>query len=170
MLLRELEDEVGEGPAIDILSSPVGGGGPIGRLLKRLLEDARSSGTGAPGADAPTRFGQSGNRVSRMSSLTTSRMTIFDGEGLCAAPEFVYPEWDVRYRRYRPAGARSLSCRPRKRMCHEFQSWPPGHFGRALARLGTELEPHRRQPQGEDLDLDAACGLLHRSQCRLAPG
>ena len=27
---------------------------------------------------------------------------------------------------------------------------------RALARLGTELERHRRQPQGEDLDLDAA--------------
>ena len=48
-LLRELEDEVGEGPVVEFLSSPVGGGGPIGHLLKRLLGDARSSTTGAPG-------------------------------------------------------------------------------------------------------------------------
>ena len=55
-LLGELEDDVGAGAVVDILSSPVGGGGPIGRLLKRLLGEARSPGTGAPGADAPTRF------------------------------------------------------------------------------------------------------------------
>ena len=77
-LLRELEDDIGEGPVVDILSSPVGGGGPIGRLLKRLLGEARSSGSGAPGADAPTRFARSSTRVSRMGSPTTGRMTASD--------------------------------------------------------------------------------------------
>ena len=49
-LLRELEDDVAEGPVVDILSSPVGGGGPIGRLLKRLLGEARSLRDRCPGS------------------------------------------------------------------------------------------------------------------------
>ena len=153
-LLRELEDEVGEGPAMDILSSPVGGGGPIGRLLKRLLKDARSSGTGAPGADAPTRFSQSGNRVSRMNSLT-SRMTVSDGGVSGAAPEFVYPEWDVRYRRYRPRWCTVVELQPEETDVSRIPLVATRSLRRALARLGTELEPHRRQPQGGELDLDA---------------
>lgn len=100
-LLRELEDDIGEGPVVDILSSPVGGGGPIGRLLKRLLGEARSSGTGAPGADAPTRFARSSTRASSMSSPTTSRMTEHDDGPLGTIRRFVYPEWDVHRRRYR---------------------------------------------------------------------
>ncbi len=154
-LLRELEDEVGEGPAIDILSSPVGGAGPIGRLLKRLLKDTRSSGTGAPGADAPTRFSRSGNRVSRKNSFTPSRMTVSDGGALGAAPEFVYPEWDARYRRYRPRWCTVVELQPEETDLSRTPLVATRSLRRALARLGTELEPHRRQPQGEDLDLDA---------------
>ena len=155
-LLRELEDDVGNGLVVDILSSPVGGGGPIGQLLKRLLGDARSSGSGAPGADAPTRLARTGNRVSRLRSPTTGRMTTLD-QGPFGIPRGVlYPEWDVHHRRYRADW-----CTVTEREVDERDGTrtPPGDtrpLRRTLARLGTEFERHRRQPQGEDLDLDAA--------------
>ena len=156
-LLRELEDDVGEGPVVDILSSPVGGGGPIGRLLKRLLGDARSSGTGAPGADAPTRFARSSNHVSRMGSPTTGRIdrirrriswTPFEDpstrNGMCTTADIGL------------SGARWLSSSPTTGERSRTPRRDTRSLRRALARLGTELERHRRQPQGEDLDLDAA--------------
>ena len=49
--LEEFSDD-GDDIAFDVLSSPVGGGGGLGKLLKRLLGDAHSAGSGEPGADA----------------------------------------------------------------------------------------------------------------------
>ena len=155
-LLRELEDDIGEGPVVDILSSPVGGGGPIGRLLNRLLGDARSSGSGAPGADAPTRFAWSSTRVSRMRSPATGRMTASDDGPLGVVRGFVYPEWDVHRRRYRPQWCTVVELESDDGVRYRTPSRDTRSLRRALARLGTELERHRRQPQGEDLDLDAA--------------
>ena len=64
-LLRDLDDEVEdpfEGP--DLVSSPIGGGGAIGRLLKGLFRSRPSSKSGPPGADAPTHRSRRGTRVS----------------------------------------------------------------------------------------------------------
>jgi nitric oxide reductase NorD protein len=155
-LLRELEDDVGEGPIVDMHSSPVGGGGPIGRLLKRLLGDARSSGTGAPGADAPTRFDRSSYRVSRMGSALRGRMNVTQGGSLGAVRGSVYPEWDVHHRWYRPQWCTVIELEPDIGDRSRIPLRDTRSLRRALARLGTELERHRRQPQGEDLDLDAA--------------
>jgi nitric oxide reductase NorD protein len=155
-LLRELEDEIGEGSVVDIPSSPVGGGGPIGRLLKRLLGEARSSGTGAPGADAPTHFTRSSNRVSRMGSPTMRRLTVSNDGSLGVVRGFVYPEWNVHYGRYRPEWCTVVELEPEDGDRSRAPSGDTRSLRRALARLGTELERHRRQPQGEDLDLDAA--------------
>ena len=55
-----------------------------------------------------------------------------------------------------PSGARWLSSSPKTGTGPEFHAGNTRSLRRALARLGTELERHRRQPQGEDLDLDAA--------------
>ena len=49
MLLRELEDEVGEGPAIDILSSPVGGAAPSGAFLRDFSRTQDRRGPVPPG-------------------------------------------------------------------------------------------------------------------------
>ena len=54
--LEELDNDADDEMATDVFSSPVGGGGGLGKLLKRLLGDARSSDSGEPGADAPTRW------------------------------------------------------------------------------------------------------------------
>jgi len=142
-------------PPLDFLSSPVGGGGPIGRLLKRLLGDVRSGGTGAPGADSPTHRTRRSTRVARLSAVTTGTASIADAAEVVARGSAVYPEWDVFGRRYRhgwctvvegavePAPESALGV-------------PDAHaLRRALARLGTELERRHRQLQGDDIDIDA---------------
>ncbi|HUO49754.1 MAG TPA: hypothetical protein VMU09_13065, partial [Acidimicrobiales bacterium] len=52
---RELDEDEDVAPGVDLFSSPVGGGGGIGKLLKRLFGEGRSPSAGPPGADAPTR-------------------------------------------------------------------------------------------------------------------
>ena len=94
----ELDDER---PPLDFLSSPVGGGGPIGRLLKRLLGDVRSGGSGAPGADVPTHRTRRATLVGRLSAVTTGAPSMVDDAEVVAQGSAVYPEWDVFGRRYR---------------------------------------------------------------------
>jgi len=155
-LLRELEDDVGEGPVVSILSSPVGGGGPIGKLLKRLFGESRSSETGAPGADAPARFSRSSKRVSRTTSRSIGLITASeDGAPGDPSREYLYPEWDVHRRRYRPQWCRVVELGPGNGERSPLPFRNTASLRRSLARLGTELERHHRQPQGEDVDLDA---------------
>ena len=80
-IVRELEDDEWEERArVDLISSPVEGGGAIGRLLKRLLGDVRSSGTGGvPGADPPTRWSTSGTSQARSISATPIRAATSSG-------------------------------------------------------------------------------------------
>ena len=59
-----------DGVVVDFLSSPVGGGGPIGRLLKRLMGDARSEGAGRR---APTRRRTAPGMVARPGRRWRSR-------------------------------------------------------------------------------------------------
>src|SRR5262249_42353612 len=71
--LRDLQDDddyPDETP--DLVSSPVGSGGPIGRLLKKLLGDTRSRQGGPPGAEAPTRWSPRAARAARIAQLTTA--------------------------------------------------------------------------------------------------
>jgi nitric oxide reductase NorD protein len=169
-VLRELEDEAGESPVVDFLSSPVGGGGPIGRLLKRLLGEARSSGTGAPGADAPTRFSRRSSRVSRLGAPVGGEIPAADGETLADAREVQYPEWDVYHRRYRPRWCTVIESVPEPDERQRPEPADVRALRRALARLGTDFERHRRQLQGEDLDLDALIDSLVAARAGSAPG
>ena len=63
------EDDDDDGHLGHLLSSPVGGGGAVGRLLRRLFRPTRRRGGGGPpGADAPTHVtssspGRSGSRA-----------------------------------------------------------------------------------------------------------
>ena len=64
--LAELDDgDVDDSDDPDLFTSPVGGGGFIGKWLKKMLSSARktgSSGGGPPGADNPTHRTNSANR------------------------------------------------------------------------------------------------------------
>jgi len=156
-VLAELaEAEPEDGSAADAFSSPVGGGGALGRLLGRMLQVVRRlAGGGPPGADAPTHRSRAGSRGDRNAVLTSAATGTVDpapSEGRGAT----YPEWDVHRRSYR------------REWCSVHEIEPPPVQGeplalsdgyglrRPLARLGMGLDSFHRQAQGDDIDIDAA--------------
>jgi hypothetical protein len=154
-VLRDLDDEVEdpfEGP--DFVSSPIGGGGAIGRLLKGLFKTSRSSDSGPPGADAPTHRSRHGRRVSRNSGLATSRPEPASGDVF--APQGVtYPEWDVHRGRYRPDWCTVTQVDPPRSESITFTVPDAPEVRRSLSHLGVALERRHRQLQGIDIDIDA---------------
>ncbi|HZQ84377.1 MAG TPA: VWA domain-containing protein [Acidimicrobiales bacterium] len=153
------DDDEGVGPGEDLgqlFSNQAGSGGPLGRLLARLLAPARGrTGDGPVGAGTPSR---STARRPGAGRPTTVVLSPGAGDGDAAGSEATgtwYPEWDVRRGRYRDAWCRvaehdapldDRAAAPR------FDSTA---LRRPLARLGAGLEPTRRQRDGEDVDLDA---------------
>jgi nitric oxide reductase NorD protein len=168
-LLRELEDDdERDEPVVDLGSSPIAGGGPIGRLLKRFLGDARSRGRGAPGPETPTHSTRRSIRSRGTSTLTT------------AAPRFetvtsvehrgaTYPEWDGLRRRYRPNWCTVVEVDARRDNRAASPPTDTRALRRPLAHLGLDLERSRRQLQGDDIDIDAAIEALVQAAAGSAP-
>jgi hypothetical protein len=154
--LLELDDDDDDGGStLDLLSSPVGGGGAIGRLLKKLLGVGRSAGDGPPGADAPTHVRRTPPRrgttwISTAPAGLPAEATL-GGRGARR-----YPEWDAGQGRYRLEWCTVAEVTPAPRELAPFAPVGADALRRPLARLGRDLERHRRQLQGDDLDIDAA--------------
>jgi nitric oxide reductase NorD protein len=156
-LLRELDDEEDDGSALfDTVSSPVGGGGGIGRLIKRLLGDARSGDGGPPGADAVTHRSRRGGGRPGAGAMTTAIASITDSREEAAHREWTYPEWDLNRHRYRPDWCTVSGFEPAVATLAPFEPPDTHSLRRALARLGREWQRRPRQLQGIDIDIDAA--------------
>jgi nitric oxide reductase NorD protein len=139
----------------DFLSSPVGGGGAIGRLLQKMLGVVRKLGEGGqPGADTPTRRIRSGTRGGGNSVVSTAVASTVD-DGADERGGMKYPEWDVHQRRYRPNWCTVREVEPPLK--HDAAVAMSDGLGlrRPLARLGVELDRYHRQAQGDDIDIDA---------------
>jgi hypothetical protein len=156
--LEELDDgEVDATDDPDLFTSPVGGGGFIGKWLKKLLSSARKSGGsggGPPGADSPTHRTNSSNRGAFAVS-STARASAEDVADI-EAHGFKYPEWDADRKSYRPDWCTVREVEPRIKA--SAPQAIDGAIGvrRPLARLGMGLHRRHRQPQGDDIDIDAA--------------
>jgi nitric oxide reductase NorD protein len=156
--LEDLDDDnVDDTDDPDLFSSPVGGGGPIGKWLKKMLSSARksgSSGGGPPGADAPTHRTNSGNRgafsVTSTAAITSEEIADVKHEGV------KYPEWDANRKSYRPDWCTVREVDPKVKA--SAPQAIDGAIGvrRPLARLGMGLHRRHRQSQGDDIDIDAA--------------
>jgi nitric oxide reductase NorD protein len=151
-VLAELaDDDDDDGTASDLFSSPVGGGGALGRLLGRMLKVVRRlDGGGPPGADAPTHRTRGGGSAA-FSTGTAGAVeeAAIEGRGT------KYPEWDVHRRSYRQDWCTVQEVEPRPRDGTPPQV--PDRYGlrRPLARLGTGLDRCRRRLQGDEIDIDA---------------
>jgi nitric oxide reductase NorD protein len=155
--LAELEDDSpGDEDVMDPFSSPIGGGGAVGKLLQRLMSRVRQlSGGGSPGADTPTHRSHKGIRGAGAVTSTAAALSDSDDIDDGADVGRKYPEWDVRRRRYRPdwctvyeidaSGDGPPLARPD---IHALR--------RPLTRLGIGLDRSHRQAQGDDIDIDAA--------------
>lgn len=158
--LEELDDgEVdssGSGP--DLFTSPVGGGGFIGKWLKKMLGSQRQSdggGGGPPGADSPTHRTNSANRGARaVSSMASAAST--DDEADVRSSGVTYPEWDVNRKAYRVDWCTVREVEPRVKAAAGAVIDDAIALRRPLARLGMGLHRRRRQAQGDDIDIDAA--------------
>ncbi|WP_335583165.1 nitric oxide reductase activation protein NorD [Mycobacterium kansasii] len=145
--------------AADAFSTPIGGAGALGRLLRRMLHPVRRLGdSGQPGADAPAQRSRSGIG-SAPGVLSTAPAGLFDERAAGPsgkAGSVTYPEWDVHRRCYRPnwCTVREIPA------VIGGASFPDGlnryALRRSLARLGLGPDWFRRQLHGEDIDLDAA--------------
>ena len=155
-MLVELEEDEDDDTAAESISSPVGGGGALGRLLQRMLGVVRQlDGGGPPGADAPTHRTRAGIRGGNHAVVSTGMPGTLD-EAAVEGRGTKYPEWDVHRRRYRPDWCTVQEIEPRPKDGAPL-SVSDGHgLRRSLARLGAGLDSCHRQVQGDDIDIDAA--------------
>jgi nitric oxide reductase NorD protein len=159
--LEELDDaEIDDSDDPDMFTSPVGGGGFIGKWLKKMLSSARKTGSGGgpPGADNPTHRTNSANRsLYAVSSLAaTSSEDGDDDKILTAADGVQYPEWDVTRKSYRPAWCTVREVEPKISPSATYAIDEAISVRRPLSRLGMGLHRRHRQSQGDDIDIDAA--------------
>jgi nitric oxide reductase NorD protein len=159
--LEELDDgAIDDSDEPDMFTSPVGGGGFIGKWLKKMLSSARKTGSGGgpPGADTPTHRTNSANRgVHAVTSLaSTSSEDVKDHEAQSAAHELTYPEWDVTRKSYRPAWCTVREVEPQIKASATHAIDDAISVRRPLSRLGMGLHRRHRQSQGDDIDIDAA--------------
>ena len=176
-LLAELDDDEGT-PLPEWFTSPVGGGGPLGRLLSRMLGQAPPG----AGSSGPTGAGEASRWTGRPSGVaaggtpTVSAPVAEAGGGgfLTERRGATYPEWDVHRRSYRPGW-----CTVREMLPERAGAPAAGPvrsttidthlLRRRLAPIGTDLERRHRQLQGDDLDIDAVVEARVDLACGSAP-
>lgn len=156
--LDDGDDDFDDGEdMMDPFTSPVGGGGALGKLLKRMTKSARKlSGAGTPGADTPTHRSRRGFRGA--GAVTSSAAGAVDSDGWEASTTGgrTYDEWDFQRRGYRPDWCTVVEIdAPIEK--GEALVRPDVHaLRRPLTRLGIGLDRCHRQVQGDDIDVDAA--------------
>lgn len=136
-------------------SSPVGGGGGIGKLLQKLFSRVRNvKGGGSPGADAATHWSRGGTRArvrALPSAASAERVTdILNGKARVA-----YPEWNLHEQRYRLDWC-TVHELPATMEEQASVDWLEGYgLRKPITRLSMGLERFHRQRQGDDVDIDA---------------
>ncbi len=141
--------------AADLFSSPIGGGGALGRLLQRMLRMVRSQGGGPLGVDAPTHRTRGGRRGGTHAAFSTGVAGSLE-DAASVGRGTKYPEWDVHRRCYRPDWCTVHEALPRSENSTPLRVTDAHAMRRSLARLGIGLESCHRQVSGDDIDIDAA--------------
>lgn len=152
------DDQVDDSDDADLFTSPVGGGGFIGKWLKKMLSSARKTGSGGgpPGADNPTHRTNRTNRGAHAVTSLASTPSEDDQGAETTADGATYPEWDVVRRRYRPAWCTVREADPQIKASATQAIDDAIGLRRPLSRLGMGLHRRHRQSQGDDIDIDAA--------------
>jgi nitric oxide reductase NorD protein len=152
--LAEIDDDA-DGADGDPFSSPVGGGGAIGKLLQRMVSRVRQlTGSGPPGADTPTHHLHNGIRGAGLVTSTSTPPNEVDDAGEGEGRK--YPEWDMHRRRYRRDWCTVNEIDAPRRQGPSLKHPDVHALRRPLTRLGIGLDRCHRQAQGDDIDIDAA--------------
>ncbi|MBH0776316.1 nitric oxide reductase activation protein NorD [Nocardia bovistercoris] len=149
-----LDESVGDEQP-DIFSSPVGGGGALGKLLRRMLSAARGAGgNGPPGADSVTHR-MRGGVVGAGTVVSSASDEDSDQRRDAQTTGTTYPEWDTHRQRYRPAWCTVQEVEPPTGAAGAMAASSGRQLRDVLSRLALGLGRYHRQANGDDLDLDA---------------
>jgi hypothetical protein len=162
---RDVDDD---GVDVSVLSAlSVGRGGPLGRLLARLLRSgAGTSGSGALGDGAVHAAGAAAPDTVPLYVSATPRRE----EAAAANQAGVrYPEWDASRNAYRADWTTVIESDAAEVATAAAVRHAPA-FTRALARVEVGLTPVRRRAQGDDVDIDAAVEAYVDEQAGAASG
>jgi nitric oxide reductase NorD protein len=148
------DDDADESKIVNLLSAP-GMSNPLGDALQKLLGMGRSGlDKNQGGAELPVakqRFGHVGRnaRKSRIGQMMTAILETTPVAGIR------YPEWDCHKGVYRPDWCTVADFDPAETDSASEMRAGGGSLQRPLARVGIEPERHRRQSEGDSLDLSA---------------
>ena len=149
----ESHDDTDESKIVNLLSAPMPN--PLGDAIQKLLGMGRSAPDKNQGGGempvAKQRFGPVGQnaRRGRLSQLLSAVLEPAPVVGIR------YPEWDCNKGRYRPDWCTVGEYDPAATDAAPAEVVGGPALHRALARVGIELEHHRRQFEGDTLDLSA---------------
>jgi hypothetical protein len=133
------------------------GGGALGKWLSKLSKPVRRlRGGGSPGGDAPTHFSRSGVRRGGAVFSSTALRPRDEPATKGHVRGTRYDEWDVHTRSYRKHWCTVLETEPSvKHGTEPVALHDNSGLRRSLARLGLGVDRYGRQPQGDDIDVDA---------------
>jgi len=89
-------------------------------------------------------------------SVMSTALMDTDNEAAQKKGGFKYPEWDMHQRRYRPEWCTVEEIDPPRSEATHHAVPDMNSLRKSLARIGLGLNRHRRQAQGDDIDIDAA--------------
>jgi nitric oxide reductase NorD protein len=148
------DEEGEESKIVNLLSAP-GMSNPLGEALQRLLGMGRSApDKNAGSGELPVtkqRFGQVG-RNARKGVLRQTLSAMFESAPVWGIR---YPEWDCYKGMYRPDWCSVAEFDPAETDSTSDNPPPGSSLERPLARVGIEVQRHRRQADGDSLDLSS---------------
>jgi len=152
------EDEDGEeSKFLKLLQAPVGSRNPISSYLQKLLGIGSSPGRSSAGGGGEMPVG--GYRAAMGNpgaGVVVDASSVPDELRFEPAPRGrLYPEWDWFRQRYRENWCTVTEYDPRIEESSRFTVPANVRLRRELARIGMTPERHRRQSDGDNLDLDA---------------
>lgn len=164
-MLGKLEDELetdddeddgdeDESKILKLLSAP-GMSNPLSDAIQRLFGRSRGSADKNQGGSeipvARQRFGQVGGNARRspLAQMISGAFTASQVHGI------MYPEFDCHRGEYRPDWCSVTEFDPAERELAPQLALSGSTLQRPLARVGIEAQRHRRQPEGDSLDLTA---------------
>jgi Mg-chelatase subunit ChlD len=163
----ELEDDEDAEPGqesriLKLFSSPLAND-RVSDFLHKLLGSSRSAGDGGAGAATPTRTSRRVRSVGASARPLPVPIRVVGDTPTASAGVggALYPEWDVHRSRYKPEHCRVIEFPLRTAADVTAAGVARDEvLHRRLARLGLGPRVVRRQPDGDDLDVDALTDLF----------
>jgi hypothetical protein len=153
--LQEFKDDGTDQDESADVSSPVGGSGALGRMLKKMTRAGRSENSGPPGAEGATHVTKKSHKGNATRAFSSTTSLISDDAASDPTLGLTYPEWDVYRGAYKPHWCTVTEIpTPAPFSSRDTHPVEPTLY-RPLARVGLDIARLRRQKQGDDIDLDA---------------